>query len=200
MKLNELAKKKIGWIEPEDKKNLGIVLSTRIRLARNLFEKPFPGRANKSIQIEVFDKLVDAINNIHQLKNAYILKLMEYDKIDRRLLMERHLISHELATKKEGEPGVIFTPDEKISIMVNEEDHYRIQIISSGLSAIHLWNVISKIDDELNKKLNFAFHKRFGFLTACPTNVGSGLRVSCLMHIPALVLTNEIEKLIQGLQ
>ena len=200
MKLNELAKKKIGWIETEPKKNSGIVLSTRIRLARNLYEKPFPGKANKSIQIEVFDRLVDAINEIPQLKNAFIIKLMEYDKIDRRLLMERHLISYEHAVKKEGEPGVIFTQDEKISIMVNEEDHYRIQIISSGLSSTYLWNIISKIDDELNKRLNFAFHKKFGFLTACPTNVGSGLRVSCLMHLPALVLTNEIDKLIHGLQ
>ncbi len=200
MKLNELAKKKIGWIESTDKQEPGIVLSTRIRLARNLSEKPFPGRANKSIQVEIFDKVVEAVEDISQLKNAYIIKLTEYDEIDRRLLMERHLISYEHAVKTEGEPGVIFTPDEKISIMVNEEDHCRTQIISSGLLSISLWNIISKIDDQLNKKLNFAFHKRFGFLTTCPTNVGSGLRISCLMHLPGLVFTDEIEKLTHGLQ
>lgn len=191
----------VGQREPMDTLATdGIVISSRIRLARNVTGLPFPNRADKELQMKIFDKVVCAIEDIAELKNASVLKLNNYDKIDRRLLMERHLISYELARKSDGAPGVIFTHDEKISIVVNEEDHLRIQIITPGLSLIPSWRIISKIDTELDEQIEFAFNKKFGFLTACPTNVGTGLRVSCLMHLYALVATDEIEKLITGLE
>ncbi|MDI6641108.1 MAG: protein arginine kinase [Elusimicrobiota bacterium] len=201
MKLNQLAKQKISWVEKNGKsQDDSIVISSRIRLARNVADLPFPNRAGKDLQKEIFNRVICAIEDIPEFKNASVLELNDYDKIDRRLLMERHLISYDLARKFDGEPGVIFTQDEKISIMVNEEDHLRIQIITPGLSVISSWRIISKIDNELDEQIEFAFNKKFGFLTACPTNVGTGLRVSCLMHLCALVATDEIEKLITGLE
>jgi protein arginine kinase len=113
--------------------------------------------------------------------------------------MERHLISHEHAVKFTGEPGLIFTKDEKVSIMINEEDHVRLQVLNPGLSVMQSWETVSRLDDRLNEYLEFGYHPNFGYLTACPTNVGTGLRVSCLLHLPGLVMTDEIDRLINGL-
>ncbi|OGS22636.1 MAG: protein arginine kinase [Elusimicrobia bacterium RIFOXYA2_FULL_39_19] len=194
MKLNTLAMHKIPWIEHGE-----IVISSRIRLARNIPGVQFPSKADKSTQVNVFDTLVAVIPEVAELRNAQVLRLNDFDKIDRRLLMERHLISHELAVKTNGEPGLVYKNTEEVSIMINEEDHYRLQIITPELSLKKSWETLSKIDDELNAKLNFSFHKRFGYLTACPTNVGTGIRVSCLLHLPALAMTENIDKLVNGL-
>ena len=177
----------------------GTVISSRIRLARNISKVPFPCKASKNEQAGVFDAIVGVIPEIIELRNAQVLRLNDYDKIDRRLLMERHLVSYDLASKATGEPGLIFNSNEEVSVMVNEEDHYRLQSISQGLSIAHSWNMLSAIDDSLNEKLNFAFHERYGFLTSCPTNTGTGLRASCLLHLPALAMTESMEKLVSGL-
>jgi len=201
--LGALAKQEINWLKsnPPAADNVqedGIVMSSRVRLARNLSNQPFPLRADRILQLSTMDKVVSAVQSINLLSNAYVHKLNDLDKIDRLLLMERHLISHEHASNINGGPGLVFTRDETISIMVNEEDHLRMQVITPGLSPKIAWKTLNEIDDGLNEKLKFAFHPRWGYLTACPTNIGTGMRVSCLMHLPGLVITNEIEGLFSG--
>jgi protein arginine kinase len=118
-------------------------------------------------------------------------------EIDRQLLVERHLISKPHATA-EGARGVAVGENETTSIMINEEDHLRIQVLRSGLQLEEAWEQINKIDDVLESKLDYCFHSRFGYLTACPTNVGTGIRVSVMLHLPALKLTGEIEKVFRA--
>jgi protein arginine kinase len=118
-------------------------------------------------------------------------------EIDRQLLVERHLIRKQHAAA-EGARGVAVGENETLSIMINEEDHLRIQVLRSGLQLDEAWDQINAIDDALESKLDFAFHPRFGYLTACPTNVGTGIRVSVMLHLPALKLTGEIEKVFRA--
>jgi protein arginine kinase len=174
-----------------------IVISSRIRLARNLAGYPFLSRctANQRTALEqkvrgtIFDTRIDP-------KMLYVdLELAV--EADRQLLVERHLISKHQA-QREGARGVAVGASETVSIMVNEEDHLRIQVLRSGLQLEEAWEQISKIDDALESKLDYAFHSRFGYLTACPTNVGTGIRVSVMLHLPALKLTGEIEKVFRA--
>ena len=198
MILNDLAKQRINWL-PDSINENNIVLSSRVRLARNLNNYPFPIRLNKQQQILLLDNIVSVVQKIWNFSEIQILKLNDLDKVDRMLLMERHLVSYNHAVNVSGEPGLIYKKDETLSIMINEEDHLRTQIIGKGLSLRGIWETLSEIDDKLNRYLLFAFHKKYGFLTSCPTNVGTGLRVSCLVHLPGLVLTEQIEKLIDNL-
>ena len=125
------------------------------------------------------------------------LDLKEADSIDRLLLVERHLISRELAGGT-GERGVALGRKEVLSIMVNEEDHLRVQVIQSGLQVDSAWRTIDKVDSLLGMNVEYAFNSQFGYLTACPTNVGTGLRVSLMLHLPALVVTKQIEKVFRA--
>src|SRR5205814_4924082 len=129
-------------------------------------------------------------------KTLYV-DLEQAPEMDRQLLVERHLISKPHATA-EGARGVAIGDSESVSIMVNEEDHLRLQVLRSGLQLEEAWEQINKIDDALEAKLDWAFHNRFGYLTACPTNVGTGIRVSVMLHLPALKLTGEIEKVFRA--
>ncbi len=198
MKLEELADKCSEWLRGSGPES-DIVISSRIRLARNLAEFAFVRRANaeekNSIAKLVRSKIEIAMDG-HELVYLDVDRLSD---LDRQFLVERQLISRELA-ENEGSRGVAIDLTEQFSVMVNEEDHLRIQVIRSGLDLNRAWECIDRIDDKIEKELNYAFHDDFGYLTACPTNVGTGLRVSVMLHLPALVITREIDKVFRSLQ
>lgn len=177
-----------------------IVISTRIRLARNLAGSPFSNRASAAQKAETEARIRDAISKLdlpHKLDYVDVSKLTP---IDRQFLIERQLMSRELGSILEGPRGVAFDDRESMSVMVNEEDHLRLQVMRSGVALEEAWAEIDKLDDQLENKLTYAFHEQFGYLTACPTNVGTGMRASVMLHLPALSLTKEIEKLFRSLQ
>ena len=175
-----------------------VVVSTRIRLARNLAHYPFTTRASPQQKAETEAKVKDALKSatppLDYLSIAGLLPL------DRQFLVERQLISREIANVLDGPRGVAFDDRESVSVMVNEEDHLRLQVLRSGLDLDDAWAVIDGLDDALESKLTYAFHEQFGYLTACPTNVGTGMRASVMLHLPALGITKQIEKVFKALQ
>ncbi|MFH1239067.1 MAG: protein arginine kinase [bacterium] len=197
MKLRYMVGRKTGWLTGKGP-SMEVVVSSRIRLARNLGEYYFPNKAAEEQQREVFDKISEAVKKSDYLKTAEILRLNDLEKVDRQLLMERHLISYEHARGK-GERGVVIDDQEIISIMINEEDHLRIQALQPGFQLMQVWDFINKIDDDLSKYLNYACSEDCGYLTSCPTNTGTGIRASVLIHLPGLVTTGEINKVLEAL-
>ncbi|MFI4859918.1 MAG: protein arginine kinase [Phycisphaerales bacterium JB063] len=172
-----------------------VVISSRIRFARNIAGFPFVNRANRRQRYEVLESCRAQIMTNRLADNTLWVQLSDSPAIDRQLLVERHLISRDLARHSADIPrAVAIGADETFAIMVNEEDHLRIQVLRSGMQLSEAFDQINRIDDILEEKLDYAFSKRFGYLTACPTNVGTGVRVSVMMHLPALKLTGEIEK------
>src|SRR5579871_2918070 len=176
-----------------------IVISSRIRLARNLAQFPFLSRADDTVRGEIEKTLHDHVVALALGGQVTYFDINQLEGIDRQFLVERQLISRELA-ESHGSRGVCFTRQENVSLMVNEEDHLRIQVLHCGFELDACWQEISRIDDLLEERVTYAFSEDFGYLTACPTNVGTGIRVSVLMHLPALVLTKEIQKVFQALQ
>jgi protein arginine kinase len=177
-----------------------IVISTRIRLARNLANSVFANRATTAQKSELEARIRDAILKADLPYKLEYVEVMKLSSIDRQLLVERQLMSRELATVLDGARGVAFDERESISVMVNEEDHLRLQVMRSGLALEEAWREVDQLDDALETRLNYAFHDQFGYLTACPTNVGTGMRASVMLHLPALSITKEIEKLFRSLQ
>ena len=175
------------------------MISSRIRLARNLAEFPFVRRASSEERTQISKLVKSKLDSIDAWPGLMYLELNQLDEVDRQFLVERQLMSREMA-EGEGDRAVAVDQDERFSIMVNEEDHLRIQVMCSGLDVQSAWERIDKIDDLLEQKLTYAFHDTLGYLTACPTNVGTGLRVSVMLHLPALVITREIEKVFRSLQ
>lgn len=175
-----------------------LVLSCRVRLARNLHNHQFVRIAPALEREKIFKTSADAMIKCETLKEAELLELDKMEELDQMFLLERHLISPDMQRQK-GARGVAVNPEQTLGIMVNEEDHLRLQYIQPGFSPTDSWNVLNKIDDELSHELSYAFSKRWGYLTACPTNAGTGLRVSVLIHLPGLVLTKNIEKVIRGI-
>ena len=176
-----------------------IVISSRIRLARNLAEYPFVSRASEQDLAQIEKGLREALQGIEDPKNLLYLDMQELTGIDRQLLVERHLISREHA-ERPGARAVAVDAGERFSLMINEEDHLRIQVMLSGLDLAGAWEQVNRIDDYVERKVTYAFHDRFGYLTACPTNVGTGMRVSVMLHLPALVITRQIDKVFRSLQ
>jgi len=174
-----------------------IVISSRIRLVRNVSGVPFLAKCSRHQRHSVESKVRGTILEAGIAPQVFYVDLEAAPEIDRQLLVERHLISKPHATA-EGARGVAVADNETVSIMVNEEDHLRIQVLRSGLQLEEAWEQINKIDDALESRLDFCFHPRFGYLTACPTNVGTGIRVSVMLHLPALKLTGEIEKVFRA--
>lgn len=192
VKISDLADNTGEWLRGTGTES-DIVISSRIRLARNVARFPFLSRANvkqkKELELTVRNKIKEA----DITPDICYVNLAEVTPIDRLFLVERHLISREHAGG-EGERGVAFGKEETISLMVNEEDHLRIQVIRSGFELREAWKTIDEIDNKLEKRLNYAYNSRFGYLTACPTNVGTGMRASVMLHLPALGMTHHIEK------
>src|SRR6266446_4723854 len=176
-----------------------IVISSRIRLARNLAQFPFLSRADEAVRGEIERTLHHHVVELSLGGQLAYFDINQLEGVDRQFLVERQLISRELA-ESHGSRGVCFTRAENVSLMVNEEDHLRIQVLHCGFELDDCWREISRIDDLLEERVTYAFNEELGYLTACPTNVGTGIRVSVLMHLPALVLTKEIQKVFQALQ
>ena len=174
-----------------------IVISTRIRLARNIKDFVFLSRADADTRAEIADTIQSAIRRGNGLKDLVHVDVEKLDEIDRALLVERHLISRQHA-EGTGARRVAFDTSEVSSIMINEEDHLRLQVMRSGFQLNEAWDQINSIDDALEQTLDYAFHPKYGYLTACPTNVGTGIRVSVMLHLPALRLTHELDKVAQA--
>jgi protein arginine kinase len=179
-----------------------LVLSTRIRLARNLATNRFGARMSLPEREAVLAGVQAAAAQTTLLGRAQALRVDSLQRLDRRLLLERHLISRELAGldgPDGGHPGRALLLQDSSAVMVNEEDHLRVQTLESGTDLPRAWGRIKALDAELGQRLAFAFHPEFGYLTSCPTNVGTGLRASVFIHLPGLVLTKEINKTLHGL-
>jgi len=196
MKLSDLTNHAGEWLRGNGPMS-EIVISSRIRLARNLSGLPFLTRCSRTQRQAIEARIRDTILGVAVAPQTFYVDLEAAPEIDRQLLVERHLISRPHAGA-EGARGVAVGENETVSIMVNEEDHLRLQVLRSGLQLEEAWEQINRIDDLLESKLDYAFHARFGFLTACPTNVGTGIRVSVMLHLPALKLTGEIEKVFRA--
>ncbi len=197
MKIEELLNHTGEWLRGTGP-SANIVMSSRIRLARNLAKTNFPSKANKKEADAVLTDVEKAVNRISLLKGATLFRMTELDQIDRQMLVERHLMSHEHASNPEGK-GLLVSAEEAVSVMVNEEDHLRIQVMRSGLNLNEAWDIINAIDDVFSKELEFAFLPSWGYLTACPTNTGTAMRGSVMMHLPALVMTKQINKVLAAI-
>ena len=196
MKLSDLTNHAGEWLRGSGPMS-EVVISSRIRLARNVAGYPFLAKCSRAQRTTLEHKIRDTILGANISPQTLYVDLDAAPDIDRQLLVERHLISKPHAAA-EGARGVAIGESETISIMINEEDHLRIQVLRSGLQLEEAWDQINKLDDALEAKLDYCFHPRFGYMTACPTNVGTGIRVSVMLHLPALKLTGEIEKVFRA--
>lgn len=175
-----------------------IVISSRIRLARNLREQAFPGWGGEDECARIWASLRPRLAGLAPLQPVLDFGMDELDELDKQILLERHLISREQVEKGRGS-GVIIRTDELVSIMVNEEDHLRLQALRPGLDLDGCWTLADAIDTEVEAAAGYAFSSNLGYLTACPTNVGTGMRASVMMHLPGLVLMEEMNPIIKGL-
>jgi protein arginine kinase len=198
VKLEELAGRCGEWLRGSGPDS-DIVVSTRIRLARNLADYPFIRRCTGLDRAAIEKTVRDKVAEVNELDAATYIDVNSLAEVDRQFLVERQLISREHA-ESDGARGVLVDTNEQFSVMINEEDHLRIQVMHSGFDLQSTWEQINRIDDLIEARVNYAFHDRLGYLTACPTNVGTGMRVSVMLHLPALVLTQQIEKVFRGLQ
>ena len=174
------------WYEQNGEEG-DVIVSTRIRLARNLREYPFPTKLTKEGKQKVSELVRDAVLNgnsaiYNRFQYVEMEKLTEVEAVS---LVERHLISPEFASEREGR-ALLLMDDESVSIMINEEDHVRLQVMKQGLSLEEAYDLADKLDTLLDETLSFAFDDRLGFLTQCPTNLGTGMRASLMLHLPAL--------------
>jgi protein arginine kinase len=180
------------------KRTAAVVLSTRIRLARNLNRVPFPQRANLSQKRDVLSNCAAQLKGLSGMQNSSFFDLETLSDLEKQVLVERHLISLELSESAAG-CGVFIDKAQTCSVMINEEDHLRIQFLKSGFNLKSVWKRINAFDDALEAKLDMAFSPDLGYLTACPTNLGTGLRASVMMHLPGLVLSEQMEKVIRAM-
>lgn len=174
-----------------------VVISSRVRLARNLNHHAFPGWAKKTERSRILEEIKPHIEALPEMQDSYSDELQNLSALEKQVLVEKHLISREQAAKGVGSAMVI-NRKQTLSIMINEEDHLRMQAIRSGLQLKSVFKMIDKVDSQLEEKLDFAFHPTLGYLTACPTNVGTGMRASAMVHLPALVLSEQINQIIQA--
>src|SRR6266853_5407211 len=174
-----------------------IVMSSRVRLARNVRDAAFPGWAKKPERVKTLEMIRPAIEGLPEMKAAFSESMDNLTALDKQILVERHLISREHAAKSAGS-GLVLNREESLCVMINEEDHLRMQALRPGLQLKQAWGAIDQIDSKLEKKLDYAFSPDLGYLTACPTNLGTGIRVSAMLHLPGLVLAEQINQIIQA--
>ena len=196
MNLGDLSSQAGEWLRGQGPMS-DVVISSRVRLARNLAGFPFLIRASEPQRTEVIDLVKGAIDHTAAGKRLIYMPVNDISELDRQLLVERHLISRQLA-EGEGSRGLAISREETESVMINEEDHLRVQVLRSGLQLEECWRRISELDDQLGRELEFAFDAKLGYLTACPTNVGTGMRVSVMLHLPALRMTEELQKVFRA--
>ncbi|MDP4092311.1 MAG: protein arginine kinase [Bacillota bacterium] len=187
----------------DDKESYGpdsdVVVSSRIRLARNFSKYPFPFRMSKEQGLKVLDEARESILNNEKLSNEKFLfvDVNQLDSISKHVLVEKHLISPDLE-ESQKDSGVIISQDGIISIMINEEDHLRLQCIFKGMNIDKAWNKCNELDNIIGEKVDFAYSNDYGYLTCCPTNVGTGIRASAMLHLPALTMTGYIRSILEA--
>ncbi|HEY5653509.1 MAG TPA: protein arginine kinase [Pontiella sp.] len=194
MTLDDMVRRHGSWLESGVDE--GPVISSRVRLARNLDKYSFPGWASEEESCKVFMQAADIFQSLDQQFISW--NMSETSLLDKEILFERHLISQELA-QQDDTCGVFVTPDECLAVMVNEEDHIRIQSLQSGLNLREAWAIADRLDDLLEDQLTYAFSPKLGYLTSCPSNVGTGMRASVMLHLPGLVLMKEMEPVMNGI-
>jgi protein arginine kinase len=177
-----------------------VVISSRVRIARNLRRLPFPMMADPSQSLSVMEMLleVEESGKLNGLGKLEQIRLSELTELEKQVLVEKHLISPNLANDSRN-GALILSPKEDISVMINEEDHLRIQCLGAGFQVHEVWDQASKIDDIFEEQVDYAFDEKHGYLTSCPTNVGTGIRVSVMMHLPALVMTGQISRILSAI-
>jgi protein arginine kinase len=174
-----------------------IVMTSRVRLARNLRGFPFPGYSQEHQRHDLLKLARPCVDALPEMKNGYSEDYAKLSKIRKQVLVERHLVSREHAARANG-CAVVVDRKQNLSIMINEEDHFRIQGIRPGLNLRSAWQLVDKVDSELEAALPYAYDEKFGYLTACPTNLGTGMRASVMLHLPALALTDQINPVIKA--
>ncbi len=192
----EFLDNKDSWINKKEFSDR-VVFSSRLRLARNLTDFPFPSRLNDSAAKLLISKFNHVKSFFKNGENFIFVNISDLDSQDKEFLLERHLVSQHFLCLEKG--GLIFSSDEKISIMINEEDHLRLQVIEAGFDLKKGWEKLNQIDDSFARKFSYAFMPDLGYLTSCPTNAGTALRASCMLHLPGLIFTKKIEKVLQFL-
>ncbi len=175
-------------------KESDVVLSTRVRLSRNLKGIPFKTRCTKEELKKVFDTLKEVTPLLGY--NLKFIAMEDIDNLTKQTLVEKHIISPDFAKTKVPYTAIIINDEENICIMVNEEDHIKLQVFTSGLDVDNLLNLAIEIDEKLEKLVDYSYHEKYGYLTACPTNVGTGLKISALVHIPGLEMTGNLNKML----
>ena len=196
MRFSTLLKKPAEWMRSTGPDH-DIVMTSRVRLARNLADHPFPGWARKEERLSVMEDIKPVVEHLGEMKDAFSEEMTNLSAIEKQVLVERHLISREHAAKGPG-CATVMNRKQTISIMVNEEDHLRMQSIQPGLQLMRAYQSLDGIDSELESQLTYAFDTQYGYLTACPTNLGTGMRASAMLHLPGLVLGDQINQTIQG--
>jgi len=196
--LDQMVKKPAAWLSGEGPES-EIVLSSRIRLARNLRNHRFTHNAGQDELVAILNQTQSAARNAEVFKESTLFPMGKISALDRQFLAERHLVSREFLFNSTNR-GLIVGNKENICLMINEEDHLRMQAFSPGLSLAQALGAVDRLDDELSPGLPYAFSEKLGFLTACPTNVGTGMRSSVLIHLPGLVHSKEIHKLLDSLR
>jgi len=196
MRFSTLIKNPANWMTGGQAEH-GAVLTSRIRLARNLRRHPFPGWAKREERAAALELIQPAVEALPAMKDAFSQELGALSPVQKQVLVERHLISREHAARGEGSAAVI-ERRQTFSLMINEEDHLRMQAIRPGLQLSAAFSALSALDSELEESLDFAFDPTLGYLTTCPTNLGTGLRASAMLHLPALVLSDQIGQVLQA--
>ncbi len=177
-----------------------VVISSRVRLARNVKNYPFPHKTTPDMQQEIVEKTKEALfaGNQKMLEIFRYIDFAHLDTIDKAVLVEKHLVSKELLESNRFS-GLLLSNDEQISIMINEEDHLRIQCMATGMQLSKAWEICNNLDDLLSEKMDFAWFENIGYLTSCPTNIGTAIRASIMMHLPALTITGYIKPILEAL-
>lgn len=197
LKVDQLIKHTCEWLRGTGP-NSDIVMSSRIRIARNLADYPFSHWSNKKQEREISAILGEAVTTTDMMRSSALISMAELDDVDKQFLLERHLISREHIVHPEHK-AVVIGDKEVASVMINEEDHVRLQVMQSGFNLQECWRIASRLDDALHKKVKFAYHAEWGYLTACPTNTGTGLRASVMLHLPSLVMTKQVTRVLQAI-
>jgi len=188
---------KSAWLEATGQ-NSDIVLSSRVRLARNLKGYLYSSRISQEDEEQIRQEVLAVLDREKVIPSMVCIDLKELKPYECNYLLEEHLISNDLlARRKTG--SVVVGDRSRISMMINEEDHLRIQSIASGFDLQECWEKTGKIESTIGRNLEFEFHSKFGYLTSCPTNTGTGMRASVMIHMPGLVLTKEIQKVLRGI-
>ncbi len=194
--IDNLSRKKVSWLVDSGPKD-DIAISTRIRIARNIKDIPFPLCANNENLNKVVIATTLALEKIPMIKKRMVIDMGEIGQVDAQVLLERRLISQDFCSRRKNST-LVMSDLENIAVMINEEDHLRLQIIRPGLQIPEVWEEINSLESALSQELPFEFDQTLGFLTSCPTNLGTGMRASVMLHLPGLVLSNQTGQLIQA--